>query len=238
MHKANFEIVDNICNYQVSVYYLKQYFYWTIKNIEHSETYNYRGLCGKYDSFGSDTDSHSLESRKRKIMSVESLTQEEHEIDGTTLSMIAEPATSEMFSLAEDLTFRDTNLRCHLTIIKWIGVVILATICAVPPLVILSHSDCSLPVSDNGVRPNLNKTECVYVKQFYLQESLYATVCNQNGYIFVDIRQFVNRSATIVGVDLSLLQWLTLKQLSPSIDTAVSEARTYWKKLNLYEQKP
>ena len=26
MHKANFEIVDNICNYQVSVFYLKPYF--------------------------------------------------------------------------------------------------------------------------------------------------------------------------------------------------------------------
>ena len=100
-------------------------------------------------------------------------------------------------------------MEINLTIIKWIGVVILATICTIPRLVILSHSNCSLPVSDNGVRPNLNKTECVQVKKFYLQESLYATVCNQNGYVIVDIRQLVKRSATIVGVDLSLLQWLT-----------------------------
>lgn len=164
--------------------------------------------------------------------------QEDHpndQSDGTTMSMICEPATSEVCSFAEELTLADKNLKCHFTIIKWIGVLILATICAVPGFVILSHSVSSLPVSDNDVRSNLNKTTCVYAKQFYLQESLYATVCNQNGYVFVDIRQFVNRSATIIGVDLSLLQWLTLKQLSSSIDTAVDEARTYWKDLKQYK---
>lgn len=155
------------------------------------------------------------------------------ENDGVS-SLMCEPSTSEDFNIGDELSVSGKNIRCHLTIIKWIGVLILATTCTVPILVILLQQDCSLPVSDAGVKPNLNKTECVYVKQFYLQDRLYATVCNQDGYVFVDIRHFVNGTATIIGVDLSLLQWLTLKQLTPSIDTAVSEARTYWKKLKLY----
>jgi len=118
-----------------------------------------------------------------------------------------------------------------------VGVVILATFCADPEFIILSHWDCALLTGDHGVKPDLNKTACVYVKQFYLQQQLYATVCNQDGYVFVDIRQFVNGTATIIGADLSLLQWLTLKQLSSSIDVAISEARTYWTKLKLYRGK-
>lgn len=171
-------------------------------------------------------------------MSVQRPIQEEESQDGATTNMIREPAASELSSLADEMMLKDKNLRCHLTIIKWVGVVILATICAVPGFIILSHRDCALHVPDHGVKPNLNKTACVYVKQFYLQQRLYATVCNQDGYVFVDIRQFVNGTATIIGVDLSLLQWLTLKQLSPSIDIAISEARTYWKKLKLYQGKP
>lgn len=172
-------------------------------------------------------------------MSIERLPQEEEssEHNDGTMSMICEPNTSEVFTLAEELAFKDKNIRCHFTIIKWIGVLVLITTCAVPGVVILSQRDCSLPVSDGGVKPNLNKTECLYVKQFYLQESLYATVCNQAGYVFLDIRKFVNGTATIIGVDLSLLQWLSLKQLSSSIDIAVTEARTYWKELKLYKGK-
>lgn len=151
------------------------------------------------------------------------------------MSMIAEPTTSLAFSLEEELSARNKNFRCHLTIIKWIGVLILASTCAIPGLVILSHGECSLPVVDNGSKPDLNKTACVYVKQFYLQERLYATVCNQDGYVFVDIRQFVNGSATILGVDLNHLQWLTLRQHINAIDNAISEARTYWRNLKLYK---
>ena len=146
--------------------------------------------------------------------------------------MICESATSDVLSLAEELASMDKKLRCHLTIIKWIGVVIIASFCAVPGFVILSQHACSLPVSDKGMRPNT--AECLYTKQFYLQESLYATVCNQQGYVFVDIRQFDNRTDTTLGVDFRLLEWLTLKQLLPRIDTAIDEARTYWKDLKLY----
>ena len=109
--------------------------------------------------------------------------------DGTTMSMICELATSDVLSFAEELASTDKKLRCHLAIIKWFGVVIIVSFCAVPVFVILSHHACSLPVSDKGMRPNT--TEYLYTKQFYLQESLYATVCNQQGYVF-DIRQFDN----------------------------------------------
>lgn len=158
--------------------------------------------------------------------------------DGAEISsMIAEPAISDAFSLMDELSLKHKNLRCHLTIIKWVGVVILATAFTVPGVILLVQQDSSHQSFDEGIQPELNKTACVYVKQFYLQDQIYATVCNQNGYVFVDIRQFINGTATIIGVDLNLRQWLTLKQHTRTIDVAIAEARTYWRELKLYEGK-
>lgn len=126
-------------------------------------------------------------------------------------------------------------MKCHLTIIKWIGVLILATTCAIPGFVLLTEQN-RLPL-ENQHSPNqdLNQTACVYVEKFYLRGNQYMTVCNQQGYVETDIRKFINGSATIIGVNLNLQQWNTLKQYSGSIDTAITEARTYWNTLKRFQ---
>ncbi len=131
-------------------------------------------------------------------------------------------------------TYEDTtgNMRCHLTIIKWIGIVLIFATCMSPILVLVGISG-SREKLDYEVKeiPNLNQTGCVFVKQFRLGGSTYATVCNANGNVFVDIRRFLNGTATLVGIQLELRQWLTIKQTTKLIDTAISEARTYWNSL-------
>lgn len=153
--------------------------------------------------------------------------------------MSEEHHTSEMIEIENGISVFAKNIRCHLTIIKWTGVVILAVLCSIPTLVLTlqSSSDCVTSITDVNatVQPNLNQTACVYVKQFHLQNQLFTTVCNLDGHVFVDVRRFVNGTATIKGVDLTLNQWLILKQHTSSIDEAITEARTYWKKLRTYQ---
>ena len=116
--------------------------------------------------------------------------------------------------------------------------IICITICATPGFVILSQREglhCT-PLSING-ELKLNASACLFNKQFRLLDNIYVTVCNQDRYVFLDVRKFVNGTPTIIGVDLSLMQWLSLKQLTSNIDTAtcISEARTFWKKLKTYQ---
>jgi len=59
-------------------------------------------------------------------------------------------------------------------------------------------------------------------------------VCNHDGNVFLDVRRFVNGAATINGVDLSLKQWLALKQQISHVNEAISQACTYWKYLRTY----
>ena len=137
---------------------------------------------------------------------------------------------STIMRLEEELFTEEDALRKHIKIGKWVGVVLLAAIFSVPALVIVASS--SSRVTDAAVqKPNLNETTCVYIKQFDLSDSLYATMCNHGGFIFLDIRRFLNNTATIKGVHLTLAQWARLKQYSNAISESVSEARTFWKDL-------
>ena len=123
------------------------------------------------------------------------------------------------------------NIKCHLTIIKWIGVILILSTCALPGVVLISVTHCPPEVKPVDVNPNLNQTACVYVKQYSLRHNTFATVCNMDGQVFMDIRRFVNGSATHIGIQLSMTQWLSLKQITPQIDQGIREARTYWKTL-------
>ena len=123
------------------------------------------------------------------------------------------------------------NIKCHLTIIKWIGVILILSTCALPGVVLIGVSHCPPEVEPVAMRPNLNQSACVYVKQYYLRGNTYATVCNMNGQIVMDIRRFINGSTTLIGIQLNLNQWLSLKQMTPQIDIGIAEARTYWKTL-------
>ena len=105
----------------------------------------------------------------------------------------------------------DYTIRRNLTIIKWIGIMTIVVSCAVTLFMVLSHSECtSSPTFEAPV--NLNQTSCVYIKQFYLRDHLYASVCNQAGHSFLDIRVFINRTATIRGITMEMKQWFTLKK--------------------------
>ena len=123
------------------------------------------------------------------------------------------------------------NIKCHLTIIKWIGVILILSTCALPGVVLISVSHCPPEVKPVAMTPNLNQSACVYVKQYSLRSNTFATVCNIDGQVFMDIRRFVNGSATQIGIQLSMTQWLSLKQMTPQIDQGIAEARTYWKTL-------
>ena len=119
------------------------------------------------------------------------------------------------------------DMRCHLTIIKWIGLILLMATIMSPILVTLivprvrSPIDCEIKVEET----DLNQTAaCVYVKQYHLSESTYVTVCDRNGDAFVDIRRFWNSTATILGIPLNRGQWERLKILVPQIDRAITIA--------------
>lgn len=80
-------------------------------------------------------------------------------------SMMGEPDLSRAFDLEDELSITVRNMRCHLSVIKWVGVLILVATCAVP-------------------RPVMNQSTCIYVKQFLLQNNVHATLCYQGGYVF------------------------------------------------------
>ena len=122
------------------------------------------------------------------------------------------------------------NIKCHLNIIKWVGVLLILSTCTVPGIVMITTAHYPTP-ADSIVTPDVNQTDCIYVKQYHLQHNTYATVCNMNGHILVDLRRYINGTATVIGMQLELNQWLTLKQTIPSIDKAIEEARAYWKTL-------
>ncbi len=48
-----------------------------------------------------------------------------------------------------------------------------------------------------------------------------------SGEVIIDIRRFLNGTATIRGIPLNLKQWLTLKRITSTVDTAINEAMTY-----------
>ncbi len=66
-----------------------------------------------------------------------------------------------------------------------------------------------------------NATTCDYSERYYIGETTYLTVCDLNGYVILDIRKFINNSASIAGIPLSVNQWISLKRQIPPIDAAI-----------------
>ena len=124
----------------------------------------------------------------------------------------------------------DETVKRRINGIKWIGALtMILIVITVPGIILISVSSPSQPPIDFEIKPNA--TACVYVKRYNLSENIYLSVCNLNGYIMLDIRQFINESSTIKGIGLNTRQWSSLKQLTQHIDVAIDEARTYWKNL-------
>lgn len=134
--------------------------------------------------------------------------------------------------ILETLTIQPSSayIKEHMRGVKWIALTfIVALTVSIPGLVMISVSSPQTVTLKR--EENMNNTACVFVKRFHLTEKVYVTVCNLNGEMVLDIRKFVNNTATIKGLRLNLNQWGTLKQTMHSIDVAVNEARTYWKHL-------
>ena len=149
--------------------------------------------------------------------------------------MAAETAT-----FIEQDTRRLAVIHQHLNIVKLVGVIfILLSTCIIPPLVLVNtvcrerrarNSEISQPAPS----ADINQTACVFVKQFSLGVNTYITICNLQSEIIVDIRRFINGTSTIIGITIDLQQWLTLKQITPLVDRAIYEARTFWKSIKSY----
>ena len=82
---------------------------------------------------------------------------------------------------------------------------------------------------DYEVKVEANQTACSYLKQFDLQDSVMLSVCHRDGELGIDIRLFLNKTATIRGIPLNLMQWNNLQGVSSSVNRAIEEAE------NLYE---
>ena len=77
---------------------------------------------------------------------------------------------------------------------------------------------------DYEVKVEANQTDCSYLKQFDLQGNVMLSVCHRDGELSIDIRLFLNKTATIRGIPLSLIQWNVLQRVSSSVNRAIGEA--------------
>ena len=113
------------------------------------------------------------------------------------------------------------ELKCHIKILKWVGVmgIILVTFC-IPVYVLACIEWSNKDPSDYEVKANQT-----YLKQFDLNNNVILSVCHRDGEISVDIRLFLNQTATIRGIQLNLRQWNVLQRVSSSVNSAIEEVK-------------
>ena len=70
-----------------------------------------------------------------------------------------------------------------------------------------------------------NQTACSHLKQFDLSNNMILSVCHRDREISVDIRLFLNQTATIRGIPLNLRQWNVLQRVSSSVNSAIEDAK-------------
>ena len=78
---------------------------------------------------------------------------------------------------------------------------------------------------DYEVKVQANQTACSYQKQFDLKGNVILSVCHRDEEVSVDIRLFLNKTATIRGIPLNLIQWNLLQRVSNSVNRAIEEAK-------------
>ena len=67
----------------------------------------------------------------------------------------------------------------------------------------------------------VNQTACSYLKQFDFKDNVILSVCNRDGEIMLDIRLFLNQTATIRGIPLYLRQWNVQQRALNSVNRAI-----------------
>ena len=106
---------------------------------------------------------------------------------------------------------QNTILKKYLIQIKWIGVITIFLSTAVIPGIYFIHPTYTTQYYSPENLFIDNQTECVYIKKYHLQYDTYVHVCNLEGFIFLDLRKFINETATAIGIQLNLQQWQLLK---------------------------
>ena len=123
--------------------------------------------------------------------------------------------------------FDQDQIKCHINIVKWLGIIgiILITLCA-PVYVLASMKWSNNHPLNYEVKVEANQTACSYLKHLDLQDNVMLSVCLRDGELSIDIRLFLNKTATIRGILLNLMQWNVLQRVSSSVNRAIEEAET------------
>ena len=116
--------------------------------------------------------------------------------------------------------FDQEELKCHVKIIKWLGVMGI-TLCK-PVYILASMEWSNNDPLDYEVKVEAYQTACLYLKPF---DNVILYVCHRAREISLDIRLFLNQTATIRGIPLNLRQWNVLQRVSSSVNSAVEEAK-------------
>ena len=120
--------------------------------------------------------------------------------------------------------FDQAELKCHIKIIKWTGIIGFMLVSLTTTLYILASMEWSNNYPFDYVM-EVNQTACLYLKQFDLKDNVILSVCNRDGEIMLDIRLFLNQTATICGIPLNLRQWNALQQASSSVNRAIKKGK-------------
>lgn len=133
----------------------------------------------------------------------------------------------ELAATESDASFL-SKFKKRISVIKGIGISIMIIVaCIAPGLVVLGSTPKYFDHQDH-IKMNdihFNFTARNFMKQFYLQQSIYLTVCIRDDFVILDIRRFFNQSASILGIPLNTRQWFRLKQLTHAIDAAISHVQ-------------
>ena len=121
--------------------------------------------------------------------------------------------------------FDQEEVKCHIKIMEWTGVIGIIFISLSTPLYILASMEWSNNNPFDYVM-EVNQTACSYLKQFDLKDNVILSVCNRDGEIMLDIRLFLNQTATIRGIPLNLRQWNVLQGVSKSVNRAIKKENT------------
>ena len=116
--------------------------------------------------------------------------------------------------------FDQEEVKCHIKIMKWTGVIGIILVSFSTLLYILASMEWSNNYPFDYVM-EVNQTACSYLKRFDLKDNVILSVCNRDGEIMLDIRLFLNQTATIRGIALNLRQWNVLQGVSNSVNRAI-----------------
>lgn len=108
---------------------------------------------------------------------------------------------------------------------KVTGVSVICFACLIPVIIFGFIDSTSLQAVCDTYSPSITtnvSAVCDYTIQYDLQDDIRLTVCKLETVFLIDIRKFVNDTATIKGIQLRSQQWIRLKRFIPYVDSTIS----------------